>query len=137
MAWKNQQNPEDEAAMMSKINAAGIINITIENLWRDCYIAMAKSDFVTWNRKLDAIWLILGGEPKAPEKEFNDLDLKLHELGSLSVVKQGFSKLPPDLTDKRSKQYILLRNKSLFLRKLQNSQGKGTAYASEDEDDFD
>jgi len=33
-------------------------------------------------------------------------------------------------------QYLLLNKKSLFLRRLQNQQGKGTAYATYD-DDFD
>jgi hypothetical protein len=137
MAWKKQDNPDEEVALMSKINAAGIINITIENLWRDVYFSMAKNDFSTWNRKLDAIWLILGGEKDSPEKQFNEIDLELHETGELSLKAVGFSNLPDGWQEKRSTQYLLLRKKSLFLRKLQNSQGKGTAYASEDEDDFD
>ena len=36
-----------------------------------------------------------------------------------------------------AKQYLLLKEKSLFLRRLQNTQGKGTAYVSEQDDDFD
>jgi hypothetical protein len=40
-------------------------------------------------------------------------------------------------SEKRAFQYRFLMEKSLFLRRLQNAQGKGTAYHSEDEDDFD
>ena len=58
----NKQESEDEKT--SRINAAGIINVTIENLWRDAFMSMAKGSLVIWNRKLDAIWGILGGDQK-------------------------------------------------------------------------
>jgi len=125
-----------EEDKLSKINSAGLINITIENLWKDCYTAMSSGDFLKWNRKLDAIWLILGGEKNAPEDKFNEIDLSLYEMGSLSASKVGFNSLPDGWNEKRNKQYLKLRQKSLFLRRLQNNQGKGTAYADEDEDDF-
>lgn len=129
-------NQESEEEKISKINSAGIINITLENLWKDSYNCAASGDFLKWNRKLDSIWMILGGENKSPEKEFNDLDLSLHKLGSLSPNKAGFNNLPDDYQKIRNQQYLKLRDKALFLRKLQNSQGKGTAYAKDDDDDL-
>lgn len=135
MAYKDMD--VERADAISKINSAGIINVTIENLWRDVYGSMAKGDFLTWNRKLDSIWLILGGEGNSPEKEFNKIDLELHALGSLNPIKKGWDKSPEKNYELRSQQYVKLREKSLFLRKLQNKQGKGTAYVNEDEDDFD
>ena len=45
----NKQESEDEKT--SRINAAGIINVTIENLWRDAFMSMAKGGLVIWNRK--------------------------------------------------------------------------------------
>ena len=116
---------------LSKINAAGLINLTIENLWKDCYNAMAKGDLITWNRKLDALWLVLGGDVKEGTKEetnFNKIDLQLHTTGSLNHKKVGFQKISDEDSGKIAVQYLVLRNKSLFLRRLQNSQGKGTAY---------
>jgi len=59
MAYKDM-NKEEGEGNLSRINAAGIINITLENLWRDCYTGMVKGDLVTWNRRLDAIWVLLG-----------------------------------------------------------------------------
>lgn len=136
--FKNPQLSDEDKT--SRINAAGIINITLENLWRDAYVALSRGDYTLWNRKLDAVWLILGGDVKKSsneEKKFNAMELKIYETGSLSNKKVGFESTKPDESSKRAIQYRLLMEKSLFLRRLQNSQGKGTAYISEDEDDFD
>lgn len=131
----NQEPVENSS--ISRINSAGIINITIENLWRDCYNAMSNGKLMLWNRKLDAIWTILGGEKditKEIETKIIEFDTKIYELGSLDVKTQGFQPVPQQDRENRVKQYLLLKDKSLFLRRLQNTQGKGTAYVDEDED---
>ena len=129
---------EDEESKMSKFNAAGLINATLEKLWLDSYNAMSSGNYVMWNTKLDSIWAILGGDVKEDgeeDKKMQKISLEIYEKGSLkSKTGIGFNKIEnPD----NSLQYQLLLKKSLFLRRLQNSQGKGTAYASDDEDDFD
>jgi len=139
MAWKDANQEVDEEKM-SRINAAGIINITLENLWKDCYNAMAEGNLVRWNRKLDAIWTNLGGDVKdgSPEDtKMNDIDTKIYNTGSLNHKKTGFKKAGSDESTTMSLQYLHLKKKALFLRRLQNKQGKGTAYASDDDDDFD
>jgi hypothetical protein len=91
---------------------------------------MTKGDLVTWNRKLDALWLILGGDTTDTliDDEFNKIDLQLHTTGSLKYKKTGFQ-IPTDSESGiKAVQYLILRKKSLFLRRLQNKQGKGTAY---------
>jgi len=140
MVWKKDANQDTDDEKMSRINSAGIINITIENLWRESYSAMANGKLSLWNRKLDAIWLILGGDVNpndSKEKEFDSLDEKLHKLGSLSHQTKGFAKVNESSQNNIAKQYLILRKKSLFLRRLQNGQGKGTAYSDGDEYDFD
>ncbi len=140
MAKKDAYGTETEEERISKINAAGIINVTIENIWRDIFASMSKGDLVTWNRKLDAIWGILGGDVIEGETEDNNmeaLNLKIYETGSLNHKKSGFQKLKVDESEKMALQYLLLNKKNLFLRRLQNAQGKGTAYASDDRDDMD
>ncbi len=130
-------NKEPDENKISRINAAGIINITLENLWRDSSSAMCRGDLNTCNIILDSIWVILGGdedEDSDKSKEFNELDLKIHETGNLKQKTIGFEL---QKSDKRPMQYLLLRNKALFLRRLQNVQGKGTAYNYDDQDDFD
>ena len=130
---------EIEEDKISKINSAGIINITIENLWRECYSSMVKGNLVSWNRNLDAIWLILGGDSKdgTDDVKFNSIDLELHKTGSLSHKKVGFITIGEKESEVIALQYLILRKKSLFLRRLQNIQGKGTAYQNSDMDDFD
>ena len=137
MAWI-PQTQESEEAKISKINSAGLINITLENLWKDSYNAMSNGKLNIWNTKLDAIWVILGGDEKEGseiDKKINEMDIKIYELGELkSKAKRGFK---PITNENAALQYQLLKRKSLFLRRLQNRQGKGTAYDDGDEDDFE
>ncbi len=140
MVKKADYGTESEEERISKINAAGIINVTLENLWRDVFLAMAKGNLVTWNRKLDAIWGILGGDQEDGDnvdKAMEALNLQIYNTGGLSHKKVGFKKLDGDETEKMALQYLLLNKKNLFLRRLQNKQGKGTAYQSDDRDDMD
>ena len=137
MAWTKDVNVDIDEEKTSRINAAGIINITLENLWRDSYLAMSKSDLITWNRKLDAIWIILGGDVKKggeEDKAYLEIEAKIYNTGSLKLNRIGFEY---EQNDKRTLQYLLLKEKALFLRRLQNLQGKGTAYESGDDYDFD
>ena len=139
MVWRKDYNVvEAEENQQSKINAAGLINITLERLWMDGYNAMAKGDYILWNSKLDAIWAILGGDETVgspADIKIREIDLKIYETGSLkSKTGLGFEKRE---NPNAGIQYQWLKVKSLFLRRLQNKQGKGTAYVSEDSDDFD
>jgi len=140
MVQKKDYGSETEEERISKINAAGIINITIENLWRDVFIAMSQGNLTLWNRKLDAIWGILGGDQEEGDdvdKDMASLNSQIYKTGSLSHKKVGFQKLEDDEAEKMALQYLLLNKKNLFLRRLQNKQGKGTAYQGEDRDDMD
>ena len=131
---------EYEENKISKINAAGLINITIENLWKDAYSAMAANNFALWNVKLDAIWCILGGDVKsgeAEDKAFNKMELEIYETGSLQYKKEGFESHDNEDKNKMATHYLLLRKKTIFLSRLQNSQGKGTAYSSGDDNDWE
>jgi hypothetical protein len=134
----NYTGTDDEK--QSRLNAAGLINSALENLWNGCYIAMANGNLVLWNRKLDSIWSILGGDQSKGDPTdlaMEKIDKKIYNTGSLNHKKAGFKKLVDKENITISLQYLLLKEKSLFLRRLQNSQGKGTAYHSPDEDDFD
>lgn len=138
MAWTRDVNVAEESEKQSRINAAGLINSTLENLWNRCYTAMANGNYLLWNTHLDSIWAILGGDEKEggdSDEKMNKINLLIYKYGNLNAkINKGFdSKINPN----NSIQYHLLLRKSLFLRRLQNSQGKGTAYVNEDEDDID
>jgi hypothetical protein len=136
MAYKDSNI--EESNPQSRINAAGLINSTLEKLWNEGYTAMSNGDYIKWNTKLDCIWAILGGdviENDDVDKQMNKLNLEIYETGSLKTrVGSGFGKKD---NPNNAIQYLLLIKKALFLRRLQNKQGKGTAYTNFDMDDFD
>jgi len=139
MAKSHDLNPAPETDdRTSRINSAGLINSLLENLWRESYTSMSQGDYVKWNSKLDAIWSILGGDCVEGEEEDNrmsKINLKIYENGSLkSKSGLGFNQ---NSNPNNSIQYQWLLKKALFLRRLQNKQGKGTAYQNDDDDDID
>ena len=125
---------------ISKINSAGLINITLEELWKDSYNALSSGNYPLWNKKLDCIWLILGGDIKEKseeENEYHRIDAVLYETGSLNHKKTGFEIIKNTEKSNMAIQYLILRRKALFLRRLQNKQGKGTAYQNDTDYDMD
>lgn len=139
MAWSaDKYSYEQQEEKVSKFNSAGLINATLEKLWGESYSAMASGDYRKWNVKLDSIWAILGGDvdkDSPTDKEFRRISKELYETGSFAgKVGTGFKKIE---NPNNSLQYHLLLEKALFLRRLQNKQGKGTAYADGDEDDWE
>jgi len=97
MAFKdfNQQIGDEPNTQQSRLNAAGLINSTIETLWMSCYTSMANGNLVLWNRKLDALWNILGGDCKDGDESDNkmaEINLSIYKTGSLNHKKTGFDK---------------------------------------------
>lgn len=146
MARDYHDTSEEQIYEKSKINPAAIINITLENLWKEAYYHQARNRLWDWNRRLDSIWLILGGDEPEEQKDpnrkdwvkaFNELDLKLNNTGSLIHKEYGFNQMKESEVKTIAMQYQLLKEKSLFLRRLQNKQGKGTAYDTGEEDYMD
>lgn len=133
----NNNSFEDEEEKISKFNSAGLINARLEKLWSESDNAMANGDYKKWNIKLDSIWAILGGDEKEGgdvDKKIIELNEKIYDAGSFSSkIGNGFKKVA---NPNNALQYHLLLKKALFLRRLQNKQGKGTAYANPDEDDW-
>lgn len=127
----------------SKINSAMIVNITLNNLFNDFYKHFRAGTFLSANNDLDCIWTILGGEPDVEdsdtEKDFEKIDLELIKIGNLNngIECRGFNKITTETVKKINSQKKVLIKKARFLKMLQNTQGKGTAYQSDDEDDFD
>ena len=125
----------------SKINSAMIVNMTLNELWKDSFKHSRAGLYLSWNNDLDTIWTILGGEPDAKqlEKDYNNINSELFKIGNLSNSSEcrGFNRIDADTLNKLTKQKAILLRKALFLRRLQNTQGKGTAYHDADEDYMD
>jgi hypothetical protein len=128
----------DPISKTSKINAAALINLILADLWRDSYRHSRTGEFSKWNADLNCLWIELGGdvEDNGDEvKQFEIIESELAQIGSLVKKKaDGFKEADNDELIKAAKQYRLLMKKALFLKRLQNKQGKGTAY--KDESDY-
>jgi hypothetical protein len=123
---------------VSKVNSGGLINLRMHNLWVDRHKAAAKGEYNKWNEVLDAIWCELGADVKEDseeDKKFWLLSMDFADACGEPKKKVGFNKATKSDRQDMAKQKIALIKKELFLRRLQNKQGKGTAYV--DEDDFD
>ena len=123
---------------MSKINAAALINLTIADLWKDSYRHSRLSEFSKWNADLNCLWIEFAGdikEGREEEIEFLKIDRELATQGNLSRRKvDGFRETSQEEMKQYAKQYMLLLKKAVFLKRLQNKQGKGTAY--QDKSDY-
>tara|TARA_R100001530_G_C4248211_1_gene137127 strand:- start:116 stop:532 length:417 start_codon:yes stop_codon:yes gene_type:complete len=126
-----------EEVKISKINSAGLINLRMHNLWEDANKHKRTGEFSKWNGDLDAIWCELVGdvdEGKEDDENFKKLNEVLGKCGILmnwNVKQDGFSSVNQTILLSKAKQYQALLLKEAFLRRLQNTQGKGTAYAEE------
>lgn len=137
----NTQEVTEAFEKVSKINSAGMVNSAINNLWLDYFRHYKTGQFLSCNSDLDCIWTILGGEVgiegSDSEKKYFAIEASLDTCGVLqdNLEKNDFEPIQPLDLKQRSKQKALLMKKALFLRRLQNNQGKGTAYLSGDDEE--
>lgn len=124
---------------ISKINAAALINLIMAKLWQDAHRHSIQGELLKWNADLNCIWIELAGDVDAgsnEDKEFLDIEERLAKAGSLIRKKSnGFVKEDAKEQAKHAKQYQILLEKAVFLQRLRNKQGKGTAY-QDDADDY-
>jgi len=118
-----EQNLSNEVKV-SKYNSALAQLYRIDRLWNLCHTFRRRGILEKWNETLDCVWTELASDSIEEDiKKFSSF------IGSIIKNKKN--------GNNRSILYIILMNKEIFLRKLQNRQGKGTAYEDESEDDFD
>jgi hypothetical protein len=139
-----EQNEQERSKYSSGIN----INLRLDQLWKDTHTHSRAGKFYLWNLDLDCIWSELARDLKAKEndsdknfdninKNFKKYDEKLKETGNIKDSKpEGFEEPTKEQLDNRNKQYEILREKQIFLARLENKLGKGTTWEDEDEDDM-
>lgn len=138
---EEETNFEDDAnKALSKINSAAIVNITLNELYKDFFRHYRDGKFLSANNDLDCIWTILGGEKGVEgtdvEKDYIKIDSKVKAFkDNLPTI--GFGKVNRSHVFNLGNQKQILMEKALFLRRLLNAQGKGTAYHSAEEDYMD
>jgi len=140
---------EDEVKV-SKYNSGINIIMRLDTLWKDTHRDARMGDYAKWNNDLDRVWVELARdltdkEYNEKKDEFDKFDNKLGQLGKLRTIEpKKWEVKKPEIKEKRktevenqSKQYKILMEKELFLRRLENHLGKGTAWNEGDEDDFE
>jgi hypothetical protein len=140
--------PETEEIKKSKYNTGLDKIYRLNKLWSDANLHSRTGQYSKWNEDLDRIWCELAGDLKYDKdkkedkeyenykKEFDEFDNTLAQLGGFddAIQTKGFNKITNEHISKRNNQYKKLMEKELFLRRLENSLGKGTAWEDEDED---
>ena len=115
-------DPEEQEQKLSKFNSSIAILIRLDNLWKLSHSFVLRGDLIMWNWVLDRVFSELSADAKDKDFEtFNGLSKKVETI---------------DKIKEKNQLYTALFEKELFLRKLQNKQGKGETYDEED-DDFD
>ena len=133
----------EEEPKVSKYNSGIAIILRLDNLWKDTHSHSRAGLFSKWNSDLDRIWCelsrdLIEKEFKKTKVTFDEFDGDMEKLGNFEdSAPSGFKKLEKGKIIQRNKQYKKLMDKELFLRRLENQIGKGTAWDSGDEDDFD
>lgn len=133
----------EDGQKVSKYNSGIAIIMRLDNLWRDTHTHSRGGAFSKWNQDLDRIWCELArdikeDEYKKKETYFDKFDEELIAKGNFEDnASEGFKDVKPEQIKKRAEQYLILMKKELFLRRLENTLGKGTAWDTGDGDDFE
>ena len=132
------EETEQQAIKLSKYNSAALINLRINNLWMNVNNHAVSGRYFQWNNELDRIWCELAGDitkGKIEDKDFHIIEKKVGEKLKEFKNKTGFDSFNNEDRKKMSEIYNVLQEKEIFLRRLMNTQGKGTAY--DEDDDFE
>ena len=134
---------EENETLISKHSSGISILIRVDGLWKDANNHSRAGLFDRWNRDLDAIWRELARDLSDKDyddkqKAFDLFDSNLAESGRFKDTGSDDFKSPPkeDILA-RSKQYKILNQKELFLKRLENKLGKGTTFDDGEDDDFE
>ena len=132
----DDENSEDKFTSM--LNTGGLINLRLHDLWILVNKHRISGNYYSWNLTLDSLWSELVGdleEHDNQEKKYLLYNKLLHKhLPLYSGYQVGFNKIKKEDMEKIKYQYAILLAKEIFLRRLQNTLGKGTAWKDENAD---
>jgi len=125
---------------VSKYSSGVNILIRLSGLWNDANTHSRAGRFADWNNDLDCVFRELArdikpNDYKIKKEEYDKFDSKIIELGEFNDGGSKSFKAPSkEEILNRSKQYRILNDKELFLKRLENQIGKGTTWDDDDED---
>jgi len=131
---------EQDIQKTSKYNSGVAIQIRLDNLWNKANLFFLKGVYEKWNDVLDNVWRELvrdidKKELDTKKDEFKVFDTSLAKLGKFQDhPPEGFGSPTQQQIDNRIEQRKILDDKEIFLKRLENELGKGTALTDEDND---
>lgn len=138
---EDYSDSHSEEGRTSKYSGAIAQLYRIDDLWKDVHKHSRQGDFVKWNLDLDRLWSELSEDIKdnSPEDlEFKKINKVLADNGLFNMKRPvGFSSPSAKDLGSHGLMYVLLLRKEIFLRRLQNKQGKGAKYEDSIEDYMD
>jgi len=114
---------------VSKFNSSIAILQRIDQLWKDAHNHSRSGQLMKWNWDLDRVWCELAADAENSVEDFEEHNKKI-KVFLENVTK---NKSPT----RYNELYTLLLKKEIFLRTLQNKQGKGTVYEDSLDDYMD
>ena len=130
---------EEETQILSKHNSSVNILIRLDGLWKDANNHRRQGQFSKWNHDLDVIWCELARDLdnedfKKKKETFESFERKIGEFGKFDDnAGSRLIQITKSEIINRDKQYKNLMDKDLFLRRLENFLGKGTAWQEEED----
>ncbi len=123
----------------SKINSGLLQVMRLDFLWKEASKFATLGLYKKWNDILDRVWCELAGDVKKEGefKKFGELTIAYANTIKPMNKKVGFEDFSEEDLATMINQKQALINKEVFLRKLQNEQGKGTAYDDDEDEGFE
>lgn len=133
---------EEQEQKISKYSSGINKLMRLNVLWNDANNHSRSGNFIKWNEDLDCIWSELSADLNNTDFETKELEFKAFDNYILSIgqiedkLNDTFNKIDSSKLDNRGKHYKKLREKEIFLRRLENEIGMGTSYKDNEEDEF-
>ena len=137
----NEYEQKEETQPLSKINSAFLINLRMDAILKDAHRHSRDGKYLKWNDDIDRLWLEVAAdvaEGSTEEEKYKKLSLAFGVARGIMAPKaKGFETTTKEVKADLTKQKLALLEKELFVRRLINKQGKGTAYQDNSDDYMD
>lgn len=124
----------------SKYNAAIAQLYRLDDLWKEAHKHGKEVSYIKWNEVLDRVWCELRTDVYSDQKiknQMEEFDKKLMNNYLYTINETLKIEKPVQYAKIINNLKRILIEKEAYLRYLQNSQGKGSAYEEDIEDYID
>jgi len=134
MAEEYSDSNKSEEIRKSKYNSALAQLYRMDDLWKDTHRHSRDTLYGKWNEDLDRVWMELSSDAsKDQKKDMEEINVKMDKLFIYCSTNKLKLKAPVLYARLINMQKKMLMDKEEICRKIQDKQGKGSAY----EDDLD